>query len=289
MRSHHEPNSKDKLMQATRLYTAVLLASFIFSTTASAQVFDSGPSNPAMFTNVFNLPVDVVPSSIPVGTTQINVASGGFVQNGFSPFDITEINVSGGAVGNDFILFDTEVNIYNGTLGDNGLVLGGEVNISGGTVGDNLFVEIAQVNISGGTVGDSFGVNFGEVNISGGTIGSNFFADFGEVNISGGTLGDGFSAQESTVNLSGSDFALDGVLLNNLVSDQAFTILDRDVTLTGLLEDGSPFSFDLDDNSFFFSTLTVKLSPVPEPTSMAFLLLGCGLAGMRRVRSAATS
>ena len=88
-----------------------------------------------------------------------------------------------------------------------------------------------------------------------------------EVNISGGTVGRSFLAESgSEVNLLGSEFFLDGELLDTLIFDEPFTISDRDVTLSGTLEDGSLFSFGL--NSSFVSsedlfelgaTLTVTL------------------------------
>ena len=110
-----------------------------------------------------------------------------------------------------------------------------------------------------------------EVNISGGTIDLGFNANSGTVvNISGGTIGDSFHAfDNSEVNLIGSDFALDGAPLDDsLTTNDAFTIVDRDVTLTGIFTDGSPFSFDLNsadtNGEEFFSptaTLTVTLFP----------------------------
>lgn len=230
-------------MQAIRLFTA-LFATFCFSADTSAQVFDLGPSDSALFTTIFDVPGDVLPQLI----------------------------------GNNGI--PTQVNV-----------------ISGGTVGDNVTASGVEVNISGGNVGDGFGAaRFSEVNISGGTVGDNFAGgvDGGVINISGGALGDGFVASSgSTVNLFGSNFVLDDFLLDDLVLGEAFTIFDRDVALSGLLSDGSAFSFDL--NSDFLqgqdrfapgSTLTVTLTSVPEPTSPAVALLLCGFAGMRRTRSA---
>ena len=44
----------------------------------------------------------------------------------------------------------------------------------------------------------------------------------------------------------GTDFVLDGLSLDASLSlGEAFTILDREVTLSCLLADGSPFSYDL--------------------------------------------
>ena len=87
-------------------------------------------------------------------------------------------------------------------------------------------------------------------------------------------------------------FLLDGLELDFLELGQAFTILDRDVTLSGLLANGESFSFDL-NSSFspfgqqdFFApdaTLTVTLA-VPEPSSTAFIaiVLAMGFARRRR-------
>ena len=106
--------------------------------------------------------------------------------------------------------------------------------------------------------------------------------------------GDFLAFDGSVVNLLGSEFSLDGELLDTLIFDDPFTISDRDVTLSGTLEDGSLFSFGLNTsfNSFFNTsedffdlgaTLTVTL--VPEPGSLALLGLG-GLTMLRRRRSA---
>ena len=112
------------------------------------------------------------------------------------------------------------------------------------------------------------------------------------VNISGGEVGSGFDAfNGSTVNILGSVFLLDGLELDFLELGQAFTILDRDVTLSGLLANGESFSFDL-NSSFsvgsqdFFApdaTLTLTLA-VPEPSSTAFIaiVLAMGFARRRR-------
>ncbi len=211
----------------------------------SSLVFDSGPSDSALFTTIFNLPGDSLPQLI----------------------------------GNNGI--PTQVNVGRG-----------------GAVGDNVTASGTEVNISGGTVGDGFGAaRFSEVNISGGSVGDNFaaFVDGGVINISGGSLGDRFTARRgSTVNLFGSSFLLDDVLLDDLVFGEAFTIFDRDVTLSGLLSDGSAFSFDLNSNFLTQdqdrfesgSTLTVTLTSVPEPSSLAVLGLSSVIFLGRRRKTA---
>ena len=88
------------------------------------------------------------------------------------------------------------------------------------------------------------------------------------MNINGGTLGVGFTADSgSEVNILGEQFFIDGLELDTLELGQAFTIFDRDVTLSGILADGQQFSFELNSNSLigqdFFdpnATVTVTLT-----------------------------
>ena len=262
---------------------------------------------------------DAHPSSV------VNI-SGGSVGDGLDVTDRGVVNISGGSVGNGLSAAGTGVvNISGGTVGNLGdFQDGGSLNFSGGSAGTGLSLDEGTVaNISGGSLG-SFSANIDSlVNISGGSVG-NFssndgsvvnisggsiveFANVGDrgvVNISGGTFGvggpafnalfgfDAFAGSE--INLFGSDFVLDGVLLDNLVIDEAFTILDRDVILSGLLAGGSAFSFDLSSTSDFLNnsvsffdpdaTLTVTLaSSVPEPGSLMLLGLGgVALLGRRR-------
>lgn len=220
--------------------------------------------------------------------TEVNIR-GGTVGSFFNAFFFSEVNISGGTVGDYFRAFtDSVVNISGGTVGDEfDARQGSLINISGGTVGDNFqasrdsVVNISggaigdhfsstgrAVNISGGTVGELFNAFSDEVNISGGTVGFRFSASSStEVNITGGVIGGGFLALiDSTVNIVGSEFFIDGVELDTLQVGQVMTIFDRDVTLSGLLADGEPFSFDLNSGNSFpddhFSpnaTLTVRL------------------------------
>jgi hypothetical protein len=188
----------------------------------------------------------------------------------------SEINItSGGSVGHGFYaLHDSEVNISGGSVGDQFNAFGGStVNISGGSVGD--FFEAKSdsvVNINGGIIGDGFSVlEISTVNINGGSVGDDFQVRPGTVNITGGTVGEAFKAHHNgRVNLFGSDFVLHGLNrvfpLDFLSYNSAFTISARDATLSGVLADGSAFSFDLNSienpgEDFFDpgATLTVTL------------------------------
>ena len=186
-----------------------LFVTFVVSPeTAQSQVFDPGPSDPALFTTVINLPPDpdIGGSESISGSTQLNVSDGGSVGSSFNANSGSEVNISGGTLG-----FSFDAN-------------------SG-----------SEVNISGGSVGRSSDANWGSVvNISGGLIGSGFNANRGsEVNISGGAIGADFqNANDSVVNLFGGEFRLNG----SEFTGQTITLIEDDV-FTGTLADGSSFVF----------------------------------------------
>ena len=266
---------KAKLMLAIKLFSA-LLVSFFFSTTVSAQVFDSGPSDPALFTNVFNLPEDVLPNSDSVGgvageTVQLNVANGGSVGSRFSVFGGSEFNISGGSV----ISFES--------------FIGSEVNISGGSV-TSFRAEDSEVSISGGSVSDFWARNGSEVSISGGFMGG-FNAEPGsEVIISGGSVGETFRALDgSDVELVGGEFKLNG-------ESFAGPNITLDVTdvLTGTLADGTPFIFGnfLSSGGASISdvlndvTLTPSAAPLPEANLVPIVIsIPSELLGLRSGQS----
>jgi len=247
-------------------------------------------------------------------TTQINLSSGGSVGNFSNAFSGSEVNINGGSVGIVLQAFSgSEVNVSGGSLGESFTLLpdseanisggnfdsifaseGSEVNINGGNLA-GFFDSNGVVNISGGTFGRPFAVrSTSQVNISGGTFNGPFSVD-GEANISGGEFNEFSTISISEVNISGgtfdptsfiplggnfnlfgSNFFLDDVSLDDiLTTDEAFTIDDRDVTLTSVLADGSPFIFDLDTTGILGINLTVTLvSSVPEPGSLTLLGLG---------------
>jgi len=230
------------IIMPSRSSLLVLLAMILLASPVAAQVFDSGPSDPALFDDVINLPSDLdIGDSQSVGddgtVTQVNVSNGGSVGTAFDAY-ISEVNVSGGSVGNFFnansgsevnisggvvgFFFDanagSQVNISGGTVGDGfNAFSGSEVNITGGSVGPNFdALSGSVVNISAGNFGSSFDASgpFGTdprsvVNISGGAF-QFFNAEGGEVNISGGSFGDGFdSSFGSVLNISGGSFGDD--------------------------------------------------------------------------------
>lgn len=131
-----------RVINSFPLRALVLLGLLLFASPVAGQVFDSGPSDPALFDSVIDLPPapDIAELSEVGGdglTTQLNIFGGGSVEFGFDALAGSEVNIRDGDVGE---LFDAHS--------------GSAVNISGGTVG-NLFRALSgsEVNISGGDVG----------------------------------------------------------------------------------------------------------------------------------------
>ena len=240
---------------------------------------------------VINDPIVSGPPGLRAGQT-LTLTAGGVLGDNFSVVDAT-VSVEDGTVSDGFEAYNSEVNISGGTFeGRFDALAESEVNISGGTfVGVGVFSNSldardgSEVNISGGifdsglsVVGDSDG---GTVNISGGIFDARVESfDRGVINVSGGTIdiigalnfesvvnisgGTVSSIREGsgTVNISGSEFSIDGLDLDTLVLGEAFTVTDRDVTLSGVLADGEQFSFDIiSPNQTYTVTLVSEAGP----------------------------
>ena len=231
-------------------------------------------------------------SGLRAGQT-LTLQAGGSLAERFEVVDAT-LNVEAGTVDGFAEVYNSEVNIRGGDVGSCFDAFSGSVvNISGGAIGQRFDAfSGSEVNISGGTVDDFFDACSGSVvNISGGTIGSGFDVQFDSVvNISGGVFGDDFDVfPGGAVNIRGREFSIDGMLLSTLQLGQAFTITDREVTLSGVLTDGESFSFDLElveggasgpstPNDFFSSDATLTVTLVPP-----FLLGDSSLNGVVNV------
>lgn len=242
--------------------------------------------------------VDGSGSAAPAGLRpgqSLTLRNQGVLKDDFAVVDAT-LDVEGGVVGEDIEIVRSVLNMSGGTADGRMSVFNDSVvNISAGTLRGGIDAYSgSQINITGGTAQGGYeAAEGGLVNISGGTILGDSIARSGStVNIRGGAIGLNFGAASgSNVNLFGTDFVLDGVTLENLIPGQAFTIVDRSVNLTGVFEDGSAFSFDLNARSgsqapffAFGSTLTVTLvTPVPEPTLLSLVVAG-GLATIGRRR-----
>jgi hypothetical protein len=75
-----------------------------------------------------------------------------------------------------------------------------------------------------------------------------------QLNISGGTFNTTIQASNTShVSLAGTQFLLDGQPIIGMMLNEPFTITSRNMTLSGLLAYGLPFSFDLNSTFIFES------------------------------------
>ena len=135
-------------------------------------------------------------------------------------------------------------------VGVNLQVVGAVANVTGGTITEGFDAAAgAVVNLSGGSLGNNIKAWGGSiVNFAGGSA-SNFSRAFdgSVVNISGGSWENNtfFLEAGSLANFYGQEFHLNGEVIDGLAFDESYVLTDRDGVLTGLLADGSPFSFSL--------------------------------------------
>jgi hypothetical protein len=156
--------------------------------------------------------------------------------------------------------------LEGGVLSNSFQAIGATTRIEGGTVGDCVEIADGRVDINGGTVGMDFKAMLGAVvNVNGGQIDREFaIYDDSEVNIRGGSFFNGFKAYPgSAVNLFVREFSINGVEVDDLALHEPNLVTDRNVTISGILADGTDFDFDLRTRSEmsrdFFSPLA-KLS-----------------------------
>ena len=204
-----------------------------------------------------------------------NVEAGDVIDNDTPIPDEAVINLNGGSIasGTEFNATGLVFNINDGVVGLDVEISNSAINISGGQValgatnlseGVNNFSN--TVTVTGGDVGGFFQLrgtstlelsagtieSFGTLPNASATVTGGMFTlvdNNGELNIFGGDFNTFRTFDNSTVNLFGSDFAIDGEPITALTVDDAFTILDRNVTLSGTLSDGSTFSNFLDSET----------------------------------------
>jgi hypothetical protein len=181
-----------------------------------------------------------------------------------------------------------------------GAMNGSVVRVIDGTFGPYFHADAgSRVAVSNGSFGRLFSALAGSaVSIRGGEFGERFYAFAGcDVTIAGGKFGDNFRAYDgSHINFRGTEFYLNGEPILGLISGRPTLIADRDVMLSGVLADGSPFSFELGGTDWeqkwstsipydFFaagSTLTITLVPEPSDLITAVLCLSLYALDIRR-------
>ncbi len=256
---------------------------FLTTTFADGAVFASSPSAlgdtltlhaiaaPAK-PSVINSPTDPETLGLREGQT-LNLSAGAELVKFFRAIDST-LNIGGGNVGRGLKAYGSTVDITDGALGEYfSATSGSTVNISGGQLAHGMVLSESYARITGG-------------DIAGLDAASNSIVD-----VFGGSIDDIDARSGSIVNLTGLSFILDGVNLTpGLTPGDQLVITARDVVIEGLLADGSPFSFDLDNSSSsvsnnFDTTATLTVTLVPEPGAVVVVGVG-GLTMLWRRRGA---
>jgi|GEM_PF-3390217 len=184
----------------------------------------------------------------------LTLQGSGVLRDNFAAIEAT-LHVEEGSVGNNLEVVGSTVNIAGGSVGGGFSAFSSSaVHISDGAVG-SLSVSNSTANISGGSVGDLLVSNDSTIEMTGGSAG-NFFSQIdsgGTLNLAGGTIlaggavsGTFFSVDNtSAFNLFGTELFINGVPVEGLLEDIPLTITEREGEVSGLLADGSIFSFDL--------------------------------------------
>jgi hypothetical protein len=274
-------NLQFKLMQGTLLSGTLADGTpFALSSTDSDEIADgtltlATVSLPPITRAEILLPGSSAPQGLRSGQTLI-VNEGGVVPHNFNAGKGSSVVVAGGVVGPNFEAVGADISVRNGSVGFVNAFLDTTMFISGGSVNSFVAEHRSTVTVSGGSIGarnnPSRAQSGSEVNILGGSIGP-FQADAG-----------------STTNLIGTRFVLDNKdITNSLTANIPVTIADRNVSLSGFLVDGSPFSFDLNTTQspladFFDARAILTITLVPEPPSILMLIAIACLNCLRRKR-----
>jgi len=143
--------------------------------------------------------------------------------------------------------------IQNGIVDDVVSSVGANILIDGGAIYDQFELSNSTLTMLSGAIGTTMRAYSGtNVAVFGGRVNgvqivfANAVIDFhgGATDLARFEIHPG-----AELNLFGSDFAIDGAPIAGLIPGQSVEITERDVILSGVLTDGSPFSFPLNSDS----------------------------------------
>ncbi len=221
--------------------------------------YGTPPVGPA----VIQIPTQSAPAGIRAGQTLV-LGNGGTIGDRFRMGWGSTLTVTGGKIGDNLEAVGAQVTVAGGAIGNNFAALyGSTVNVSAGKVGDHFTVGAgATVNVTGGMVSGLLAESGSIVNISGGVSGTDSFGR--------GILDSFGAAPGSEIHFFGTGFELDGVPIANLVAGEMITIADRLTTLSGILADGSPFRYFLEDGDFDRGEEAISLHAIITVTSVLY-------------------
>ncbi len=219
-------------------------------------------------------------------SSSINVDSGSYItvrDKSQVPTIIAEgsskVELQGGTIGNVYIFSGSYVESSGGerneirTNSSSALITDGQT--------ARMYVSDSTLDLRGGSIGELWVRQSSDVNITGGTITDTITVTTdGQLNVHGGVLSGAIVAYgESAIDIFGSHFILDGIdITSSLEFGTPFTVTQRDLVLSAILEDGSLFEYELSarrdqqhPNRFDPNTL-VRLVRIPEPNAMTVAL-----------------
>jgi hypothetical protein len=274
---------------------------------------------------VYNVPPDAAPATLLAGET-MNLGIGGSVGIGFSSAAGSTVNVQGGSL--EFATIGGRVDVFSGAMGgvitasstsditvysgtsfaifntagdftvQGGLLQsevsvgnGGRLNVKGGEVSIVMASENSEVLFEGGKIGGTLLPMRGTFTMSGGDWGGRFWLGPGSTfNLSGGAIQGPLTLTDTVFNVVCQSVLVGGSPISGLVPGTPYLVTLRDTTLSGVLLDGSPFSFDMntgfmpDDDSFPVGA-TVRVTVVPEPASISLAIAFAIISGGLRFRT----
>lgn len=188
------------------------------------------------------------------------------------------LRFNGGSIGDDALFrgysssnFDPPVHITGGTIGDRA-TFNPITQIDGGSIGEQATFWNA-VRFNGGTLGDNADFINAPLEMTGGKLGDDAQVRR-DTTITGGEIGERFTMPNGgELYLHGTEFYLDGVDIGSTLSlNDELLISDREVWLTGVLDNGTPFDLFLSDDANnqgvtdyfrFNSYITIRLTDGP--------------------------
>lgn len=271
----------------------VAVASVELSRAAHGAVYTSPPQP---------LPTELLPGDV---LNVVDYFGGGYITNS-AQGSVINLKPGGGFYG--AVLHGT-IYAEPGSLGvASGLIDGGRVYAHGGIFSIPSMNNGAYFEIHGATVYSltSFGgvVDFRSGTLQSGSLSNtvaNFYATTGDgeialqgntvVNVYGGAFTETLGSKlwgNGDVHLYMQSARVDGQEIAGLDLGDTHVIAQRNVTLTGVLKDGSPVSmaispFDSISKYAFYDDSVISVTLVPEPTAAAVGIAACtGLAVRRR-------
>lgn len=237
--------------------SAPVILTLCVSATASAQVFNLGPSPSNLFDTVVNIPPNTAISSAG-NLTQVNLDVGGTLTGDFHANSGSEINFVGGGAQRLYANAGSEVNFSGGSLSNLEAGSGSLVNFLGGGRSNSIF------RASAGSV----------------------FNLFGSFEFRGLII-----EADGQLNIYGSEFTIKDILgdipLDNLTRGVPFAITTRgNVFLESVFPNGDSIAIHLGASVDQAATLTVTLIPTPSSNLLAIAPLLACCTGARRSRRA---